>query len=436
MQSPQSKSTKSLAALLVNYWRQLLFLGTTSHMPVRERQRTLVINVLLAGAMPFVLYYCCINFIHHYYVLGILNGANVLVYIGLGWVNYRQRRFWLRIPLFGLLAVIFILEAWLFKNGAEYFLLMMVLAAAIVFASKLTYFIFSTLLIGLFTWIRIHQTPLPDGMAMSHSRVAANLITSSLFMVITAQYFKSMVYSYQMQLEEKNGQLREANEAMQKMFSIVAHDLRSPIAALHYSLTLLNDETISEKEFLSLSSRLNSDVSQLQYNLDNLLRWSLTQLQGIEARPRVVVVEESVAVIISFFQQMLIQKNVQIVTHFTPGVCIYTDPDHFALIMRNLLSNAVKYSYPGSVVTLRVVCAPPVANIVVQDKGTGMNEQVKQQLFSGSHKGSLSGTRNEKGTGLGLLLCKEFAEKNNSFIQAESNPGEGSIFTYSIPLAV
>lgn len=436
MQTPQSKSTKSLPALLVYCWEQMLYMGITTHMPVRERQRTLVINVLLLGVMPFLLYFCCVNFIQQYYLLGTLNGINVILYIGLGWVNYRQKHFWLRIPLFGLLAVIFVLEALIFKNGAEYFLLMMVLAAAIVFASKLTYFIFSTLLIGLFTWIRIKHTPLPDGIAMAHSRVAANLISASLFMVVTAQYFKSMVFNYQIQLEEKNRQLKEANEAMQKMFSIVAHDLRSPIAALNYSLTLLNDETISEKEFLSLSARLNSDVSQLQYNLDNLLRWSLTQLQGIEARPQVILVEEAMESIIGFFQQILIQKNVQLVTHYIPGVSVYTDPDHFALIMRNLLSNAVKYSYSGSVISLKVACVPPVARIMVQDRGTGMNAQVMQQLFSGTQTRSLSGTRNEKGTGLGLLLCKEFAEKNNSVIQAESIPGEGSTFTYSIPLAV
>ncbi|GGH67504.1 signal transduction histidine kinase [Filimonas zeae] len=436
MQSPQSKSAKSLQALLAEYWRRLLFMGTTPDMPVRERQKTLVLNVLLIGALPFIVYFCCINFIDKYYLLGTLNAINALVFLILVWINYKQRFFWARIPLFGILAVVFLLQSVLFKNGAEYFLLMLILAAVIVFASKLTYFIFSTLVIVAFTWVRIYNTPVSAGMTLSQGRVAANLITASFFMVVTAQYFKNLVYSYQMQLEEKNRQLKEANEAMQKMFSIVAHDLRSPIAALGYSLTLLNDETITEEEFRGLTGRLNSDVGQLQYNLDNLLRWSLNQLQGIEARPKVVLVEEEIMNIIIFFQQMLMQKNIQVVTQFTAGVTVYTDPDHFALIMRNLLSNAVKYSYPGSIVTLRVLCAPPMARIIVMDRGTGMNEQVKQQLFSGSRKGSLQGTRNEKGTGLGLMLCKEFAEKNNSFIQVESTPGEGSVFTYSVPLAV
>lgn len=437
MQTPQSKSAKSFMALLAGYRRQLLFMGTTPDMPVRERQKTLILNVMLMGAMPFIIYFCCINFIDKYYLLGTLNAVNALVFLLLVWINYKQRFFWLRIPLFGVLALIFLFQALLFKNGAEYFLLLLILAAVIVFASKLTYFIFSTLVIIAFTWVRIHSLPaVTEGMALSEGRVAANLVTASFFMIITAQYFKSLVYSYQMQLEEKNKQLKEANEAMQKMFSIVAHDLRSPIAALGYSLTLLNDETITEEEFRGLTGRLNSDVGQLQYNLDNLLRWSLTQLQGIEARPKVVKVEEAIIDIITFFQQMLLQKNVQVVTRFAPGVVVYTDPDHFALIMRNLLSNAVKYSYPGSMVTLRVLYAPPMARIVVADRGTGMNEQVKQQLFSGSRKGSLQGTRNEKGTGLGLILCKEFAEKNNSLIQVESTPGEGSVFTYSVPLAV
>ncbi|BAV08029.1 Signal transduction histidine kinase [Filimonas lacunae] len=436
MEAANAKNANSFTARLARWWHVILYMGIRADMPARDRQSTLVINVVIISALPMITWFSCINFFHHNNVLGSLNACNILIYIALGWINYLQKHFWLRFPLLWLLGGIFAAEALLFANGAEYFLLMIVLIAVIMFNSKLTYLIFSTVLVALFTCIRIQLTPESHGMFLSHGRVAANLISASLSMVLIAQYFKSLVYNYQVKLEEGNRKLKEANATMQKLFSIVAHDLRSPISALSYSLTLLNDQIISEEEFRSLSSRLSSDVGQLQYNLDNLLRWSITQLQGIEVTPREIVAEEAINHVIGFYQQTLMQKNIQVITQYAPGVRVWADADHFALIMRNLLSNAVKFSYPGSFITITVQASQQQAQIMVQDRGTGMNEQMQQQLFSGAKSNSLSGTRNEKGTGLGLLLCKEFAERNNSTIRVESTPGEGSVFTLCMPLAV
>lgn len=436
MQSAGSNSIKTLVALPGKYWQKLLYLGVKPGMATRDTQKTLVINVLLIGALPLVTWFCIINFLNENYLLGLLNLLCVIIYAGLWFTNYYQRGFGARFPLLLLLASVFTLEALVFKNGGEYFLLMMVLAATIIFDSQLTYLFFSVIVIGVFTWVRITLTPAPDGVALSHSRIIANLVTASIFMVLTAQYFKSLVYNYQVKLEKSNNQLKEVNATMQKLFSIVAHDLRSPIAALNYSLTLLNDESITGEEFLYLSKKLNGDVSQLQYNLDNLLRWSITQLHGIEVKPKEIMAEEAVNDIIAFYRQMLLQKDIHITTEYAPDVKVMADPDHFALIMRNLLSNAIKFSYPGAAVNIRVKTDQHLAYIAIEDKGTGMNEQVKDQLFLGIKGGSLSGTRNEKGTGLGLLLCKEFAERNNSIIRVQSFPGKGSIFTWCVPLAV
>lgn len=436
MPAREANSTKTFMARLVPYWRALLYMGVKEGASVKEVHRTLIINVILVVVTPLLFYFCCVNFLQHRYLLGALNTANLIIYLSLLWSNYRQRWFWTRIPLLIGLAIIFGLEALWFKNGGEYFLLMIALSAVVVFDSKWRYFLFSILLVGAFVWIRIEHTPEQVGEELSRARVMVNLLASGVAMVITAQYFKTMVYNYQLRLEESNKQLAEANTTMQKMFSVIAHDLRSPITALHYSMTLLNDETITEEEFRFFSGKLNVQVGQLQANLDNLLRWSLTQLQGIEAKPRVVPAEEAITSVIDFFGEMLAQKNVQVNTDLTPGISLYTDPDHFALILRNLLSNAVKFSYPGSVITLSLRQSLKQAFISVQDRGTGITEQLRKQLFTGKQGNSLSGTKNEKGTGLGLLLCKEFAEKNGSSIQVESTPGKGSTFIYSIPLAL
>ncbi|MEO7532137.1 MAG: ATP-binding protein, partial [Sediminibacterium sp.] len=169
--------------------------------------------------------------------------------------------------------------------------------------------------------------------------------------------------------------------------------------------------------------------------LTNLLRWSLSQFQGIKAVPEKIALDEVIEKNAILFKQPLERKHIRFVYQPT-GLFVMADPDHLMLVLRNLVSNAIKYSYPDSFITIN--CCEKGGRIIIEvaDTGVGMNDEIKKSIFSSSpNMVSSTGTSNEKGTGLGLKLCKEFIEKNNGQIWLDSIEQKGSRFYISLPVS-
>ena len=199
-------------------------------------------------------------------------------------------------------------------------------------------------------------------------------------------------------------------------------------------MELVSKEYISAQVFKEISARLYSEVDHLQSTLDNLLRWSMSQLQGLETKPEKISLPEVVNEKLALFESSMKKKNITIVSEGI-DLFVWADMDYFQLAVRNLISNAIKYSYPDSEIIIRGSKKGNQVIIEIADKGIGLNEAMKQSILNSVTLNSTSGTAQEKGTGLGLKLCKEFIEKNNGKVWVESIEHEGSSFFISLPSA-
>ena len=191
---------------------------------------------------------------------------------------------------------------------------------------------------------------------------------------------------------------------------------------------------MSPETFQQVSAKLSSEVDRLHSTLDNLLRWSISQLQGIKASPERIDLATLLERKLLVFKQMAEQKNIKLVLE-NVNCYVWADPDHLLLVLRNLISNAIKYSYQNAEILIRSRSQDNRVIIEVIDHGIGMTSEVKASIFQHDNIISNTGTANEKGTGLGLKLCKEFIEKNNGEIRIESTENKGTAFYISLPEA-
>lgn len=234
-------------------------------------------------------------------------------------------------------------------------------------------------------------------------------------------------------LNEKGIELGQMNDTKDRLFAIIGHDLRSPINSLKGLFDLLDKHTISEEEFKHYASKLRNNVEHVLFTLNNLLLWAHAQMQGIETHAKPIFVAPIIEEVQQLLQEFANGKGVQLSVEITGKQRVYADPDHVKLIMRNLISNAIKFTPGGG--TVRVLGSTlngsPLFSVI--DSGVGMSDATLQSLFKKQSYKASSGTNGEKGTGLGLVLCHDFVKKNGGSIWAESIPGKGSTFHFTLP---
>ena len=229
--------------------------------------------------------------------------------------------------------------------------------------------------------------------------------------------------------------LEDANKTKDKLFSIIGHDLRSPIASLKGILDLLVGGELTPSEFRDVSMAMQQQVNKVYFLLDNLLHWAYSQRFGITTKPSQISLNEFTQERINLYQLNAYNKNIQL--KFIPcsvQVWVEADADHLSLVLRNLLNNAIKFTPKGGQIEVSVRAAQNMAIVEVADTGVGISETKLANLFANNKNNSSKGTSGEKGMGLGLMLCKEFIEKNNGTIWVKSKPNMGSIFAFTLPL--
>lgn len=228
--------------------------------------------------------------------------------------------------------------------------------------------------------------------------------------------------------EEK---LRSLNELKDQLFSIISHDLRSPITGVLSLVSLAEEDIIGPEEFRSYLPSLSSSLKDTTTLMDNLLAWAKSQLKGEYILPMVFDLKDMVDTDIAICRTAADIKNLTIQNEVPGHTMVNADPDMIHLVVRNLLTNAVKFCKVGGIITVQAKHDADQTRVCVSDTGIGMDEEVVARLFRNAAF-STRGTHNEKGTGLGLLLCKDFVEKNNGRIWVESTPGKGSRFYFTL----
>ncbi len=240
--------------------------------------------------------------------------------------------------------------------------------------------------------------------------------------------------------ERKNteNEIRELSTQKDKFFSVIAHDLRGPFHyILGYSEVLLEeDETLEPGERRKIVQKMNKTAAGAYKLLVNLLDWGRLQMNKIAFRPEKLNISEILQEIISENNNQAAAKSIKINTKVSDSLLIKADKYMFQMIIRNLLSNAVKFSEAGSEIFISAIEEADFVKISVKDFGVGISHDDIGRLFNLDESLSSEGTAGEKGTGLGLILVKEFTEKNGGTIEVKSKPGLGSTFTVNLPGAI
>lgn len=238
------------------------------------------------------------------------------------------------------------------------------------------------------------------------------------------------------EIVNRRKELEVLNKTKDKLFSIIAHDLKNPFNTIIGFSELLkkvlagsdNPKPLKYTEFIHDASK------NAYYLLENLLEWSRSQANRLAVSPAIIELNKSIELAIRQVAELAINKDITLISKTTLPVMVFCDPNMLSVVLRNLLTNAIKFTPRNGTITVETSPKSNMVQISVSDTGIGMTPEQLNQLFMINTSGSSAGTDGERGTGLGLVLCHEFVTKNNGMIWAESTPEVGSTFTFTLPL--
>lgn len=234
--------------------------------------------------------------------------------------------------------------------------------------------------------------------------------------------------------KEYESSLLEMNATKNKLFSIIAHDLRGPIGNFLPILDLLTMKSaLSEVDFDQLISELKISAKSTFELLENLLNWSKSQSGGLVLFPSKIDVSEIVLETVQLMRPISVKKNIQIEFTSRPNFFAYADKDAVDLVVRNLINNAIKFTNNGGLIRISLGENHDFIRVEVSDNGIGMSDDFRKNLFGQNVLTSSRGTNNEKGSGLGLALCKDFVQRIGGEFFVESTLGKGSSFQFTLP---
>lgn len=237
-------------------------------------------------------------------------------------------------------------------------------------------------------------------------------------------------------LNQQKEQLQQLNSTKDKFFSIIAHDLRSPFQSLMgISDMLLEELTESNNEEQKFYVTTIHDSSHQLYSLvENLLSWSRTQRDKMTFEPVEMNISDVIENILILLKPNFTQKNISLEKQLIPEIKVYADKNMIELVIRNLITNSLKFTPENGRIRISITEKYQDIEIEINDNGIGISPEDQAKLFRIDSNFSKKGTMGEGGTGLGLIICKEFIEKNNGRLWVISNPGEGSSFFFTIPV--
>ncbi len=239
------------------------------------------------------------------------------------------------------------------------------------------------------------------------------------------------------QLKNANDKLLQVIHEKDKFFTIIAHDLRNPFIGIS-SLSQIMVEQLGSLQLDEMEeyAREIHHASTNAFNLlKNLLSWAKSQTGRMDFVPQQLDVQELITETIAFIQEAAILKNIEIESQIAEGLSVFADKEMVATVMRNLVSNAVKFTHAGGKVRISCERSDQHIQISVVDNGIGMTSKMVEEIFRIDVSNGRKGTNGEPSSGIGLLLCKEFTERNGGTIKVESQPDEGSTFNITLPVS-
>jgi signal transduction histidine kinase len=254
---------------------------------------------------------------------------------------------------------------------------------------------------------------------------------------IAASIQNSMLYdSMEEKIKTRTAELEQLNQTKYKLFSIISHDLRSPVSSFQGISQLLKHYTAKGElqKIDALSDKIEQSAGKLNFLLDNVLNWSLSQTSSICTNFEIVLLSPFLDEITSIYTDAFTAKTISLSISVDNNLAVFADRNMLSVIFRNLLSNALKFTPRIGSVTITALSKDDAVHIIIADTGIGMDAEKLKTLFTTLNNKSTIGTEKERGTGLGLILVREFIVLNNGRISAESNLDKGTTFKIELPL--
>lgn len=253
-------------------------------------------------------------------------------------------------------------------------------------------------------------------------------------LVIRIQHQLSLIEAKKI-IHSQNQKLQKTIESRDKLYSVIAHDLRAPIGTIKMiTASLENDRNRMTDPYVLKSFDMIHETSEEAYNLlENLLRWSRNQNGKTRVYPTTFDLSKAIHQVIVLFNAIAASKELKMNDHSIPGIVVYADEDMIRTVLRNLLSNAIKFSFPGGLIDISLSEMPDMIMVAVKDNGQGIKKELQSKLLKGNEYISTYGTHNEKGSGLGLMLCRDFVKMNKGKFWFSSQENKGTTFYFTVP---
>lgn len=412
---------------------RLLRLGIQNDTSFVDAQKTYMFNLFLLIASPFALLSLIFNLYDLAWVPALFNVIQLTVF-GIGFrISYQQKNLQLRPILLLILSFIATLAAYFYKNGSEYRLLVMMIAAIVFFDKSWQYFLFALLVSLSFLLVRLDDMHISNLALTDILQQTSLILLPLLFFVMSLYYFKHIYFKNLSKLEKTNTALSIAKKQKEKILNTVAHDLRTPISNIAgISQLILSDPqfTKEQKELVSLIVHATNSSLTL---INELLEKSDAHLHSALLAP--VDLNELIRQHAPLLSITASEKHSFIEYNLTKmDLPVYVDSGRINRVINNLVSNALKFSPTDSVISINTDKDKDFAILTVKDKGIGIPRENHQKIFEMYTHAKRKGTAGEQSFGMGLSICKQIVEQHGGNIYLESEVGKGSTFIVTLPL--
>lgn len=373
-----------------------------------------------------------INFHEGRYILSSINLLTSISYTAVLFLQYFKQHTAAKNLLVGASFILFFISGLLFRNGGEYFLLSVLVISMLLYDNIKflivggTFIVIGIAIIYASPDITFIEPP------VNRARALYNISSSMLFLITAGIFFKHVISNDKRKIEEQRMRLEDMNREKEKIFSIIAHDMRAPLVNTSIIIDIFEANTINKDHMHDFILQLKNQINDQNKVLEHILTWSSSNMKGEHSRRSQVCILDILEDCIDEFKLNYLRKGIVIHLKKDQSNFVYANYDHLKIIFRNLISNAIKFSYQEGQIYISTTDDSDRIFIHIQDQGIGMDEKKSELLFNQVQQRSL-GTSNESGSGLGLMLCKELIEINEGTFEIESITNSGSTFTVSFP---
>ena len=417
---------------IYQYLIRLSKIGIKDNASYIEIKQVQMVNIIAITCLIPPLIFTIINFNDGRLLLALINFLTSFSYLLVIFLQYHHRQNAAKILLVGFNFLLFFTSALIFRNAGEYFLISIIIISMLLFDNSIKLVIWGVILV--IAILIVYAFPdLNLFPAVPYDRGLYNIVCALILSIIALIFFKYVIYHDKKLIEHQRRKLNILNIEKEKIFSIIAHDLRTPLHNASSLLEAFQSTSLSREQLNDFINSIKQQINDQNRVLENILEWSSRKMMGESSIASVVTINKVITSLLDDFEVALKNKNIEVICNIPPYISILADPEHIKIIFRNILSNAIKFSYPEGQINIFSRVAKNGVNVTIQDYGVGIPAS-KINAISKKIQNRSSGTHNEPGAGLGLMLCKELIDLNQGSLTISSNKDFGTLFTVTFPM--